>query len=294
MTDAAAEPPVPDDLATIARGLSGEIERTVSQALDEDLGSGDATSESTLPTGATCSASIVVRAAGVISGLPLVEAVFEACPGTASVVRLVDDGHTAPAGAAVATLDGDASAILSGERTALNFLGHLSGIATLTRRYVNAVSGTEATILDTRKTTPGLRRLEKYAVRCGGATNHRIGLYDAVLIKDNHLMLSSTLEEAVSGAREASDLAITVEVEDLDQLARALEIGADRVLLDNMSPAMMRDAVKLTAGRAPLEASGGINLDTVTEIAHTGVDFISVGSLTHSAPSLDVSLEVTA
>jgi nicotinate-nucleotide pyrophosphorylase (carboxylating) len=280
-------------LGTLPDPLPAEIERVVAAALEEDLGSGDATSRSTLPAGARCAAVVVSRAQGIVSGLPLVEAVFDACPGQVSLELLREDGDSVGPGTALAALEGDATTILSGERTALNFLAHLSGIATLTGRYVEAVAGTQAMILDTRKTTPGLRQLEKYAVRCGGGTNHRLGLYDAILIKDNHLMLSGTLEQAVARARAASDLEITVEVEDLRQLTEALDARADRILLDNMSADMLRTSVEIVAGRVPLEASGGITLESVAEVASTGVDFISIGSITHSAPALDVSLEVS-
>ena len=276
-----------------ARALEAEIARLVETALSEDLGYDDATSRATLPRSALCSAVLVNRAPGVICGLSIVEAVFKACPGDVATRQLVADGDAVEAGTALLALEGDAIAVLAGERTALNFLGHLSGIATLTRRYVDAVEGTDATVLDTRKTTPGLRHVEKYAVRCGGGTNHRLGLYDAILIKDNHLLLSGSLEAAVTRARAMSELEITVEVEDLGQLEQALRAGADRILLDNMGPALLREAVAAVDGRVPLEASGGISLSTVAEVAGTGVDYLSVGTLTHSAPALDVSLEVT-
>ena len=294
MTNLAATVPTPHAPAPGAEALDAEIERLVRAALREDLGSDDATSTATLLPSTGCEATIVNRVAGVISGLPLVESVFRACPGYVETRQLVTDGDTVEAGTALMKLDGDASAVLAGERTALNFLGHLSGVATLTRQYVNAVRGTVATVLDTRKTTPGLRHVEKYAVRCGGATNHRLGLYDAILIKDNHLLLAGPLEEVVSRARASSELEITVEVEDIEQLEQALRAGADRILLDNMSPELLCEAVTLVDGCVPLEASGGINLETIGEVARTGVDFISVGTLTHSAPALDVSLEVAA
>ncbi len=274
--------------------LEREIARLVAEALAEDVGSGDATTASTLPENASCAATILSRKPGVISGLAVGEAVYAACEGELQTTRRVVDGDSVEAGAALLAINGAARAILVGERVALNFLGHMSGIATLTRAYVDAVRGTKATILDTRKTTPGLRQLEKYAVLCGGGTNHRMGLYDAILIKDNHLLLSGSIADAVARARTVSDLEITVEVENTEELEQALAAGADRILLDNMSPAELRDAVALAGGRVPLEASGGINLDTAAEIAAAGVDFLSVGSLTHSAPALDVSLDVTA
>jgi nicotinate-nucleotide pyrophosphorylase (carboxylating) len=192
----------------------------------------------------------------------------------------------------IAELDGPARGVLTGERLALNLIGRLSGIATLTRRYVDAVAGTGATILDTRKTTPGLRVLEKHAVATGGGTNHRFGLDDGVLVKDNHLRLTGGIAPAIAALRAATDLPVEVEAETLDQVREAVEAGADAILLDNMSTDGLREAVALVAGRARLEASGGVSLDTVRAIAETGVDFVSVGALTHSAPSLDVSLEV--
>ncbi|MGI9659047.1 MAG: carboxylating nicotinate-nucleotide diphosphorylase [Gaiellaceae bacterium] len=278
--------------STSADVLDAEIERLIEIAISEDLATDDATSEATLPRSAQCQATVINRAPGVVCGLSIVEAVFEACPGHVTTHQLVADGDGVEPNTALIALDGDASCVLAGERTALNFLGHLSGIATLTRQYVRAVEGTDATVLDTRKTTPGLRHVEKYAVRCGGGTNHRLGLYDAILIKDNHLLLTGTLEDAVARARASSDLEITVEVESLTQLKAALRAGADRILLDNMGPELLREAVALAERRVPLEASGGINLTTAAEIAGTGVDYISVGTLTHSAPALDVSLEV--
>ncbi len=278
----------------VSAELGAEIARIVTAALAEDVGSGDATSRAIIPSTTMCVATVVARADGVVAGLELVDSVFETIPGAVSATRLVEDGAHVRAGAALTRLEGPATTILTGERTALNFLSHLSGIATLTRAYVECTSGQKATILDTRKTTPGMRHSEKFAVRCGGGHNHRLGLYDAVLIKDNHLLLSGTLEEAVSRARERTSLEITVEAESLAEVSQALAAGADRILLDNMTVPMLRECVSLVEGRVPLEASGGVTLETVGEIASTGVDFISVGSLTHSAPALDVSLEVTA
>jgi nicotinate-nucleotide pyrophosphorylase (carboxylating) len=281
------------DFAISEGQLQSEISRLVTVALAEDVGRGDATSRAIVPPTATCSATIVSRATGVVAGLEIAEAVFATLPGSLTITPLVRDGERVQADTRLVSLEGTAATILTGERTALNFLGHLSGIATLTHAYVCSTRGTNATILDTRKTTPGLRHVEKYAVRCGGAVNHRLGLDDALMIKDNHLLLSGTLTEAVAQARERTQLEITVEVEDMIELAEALGSQADRILLDNMSVPMMREAVLVVNGRVPLEASGGVNLNTVAEIARTGVDFISVGSLTHSAPALDVSLEVT-
>jgi len=256
--------------------------------LAEDVGTGDATSESAIDEVAVCEARVVLKEPGVVCGLEVAAAVFEELG--ARLEPLAADGDAVERGQ-VARVEGPARAVLTGERLALNLLGRLSGIATLTRRYVDAVDGTGATILDTRKTTPGLRELEKYAVRCGGGTNHRLGLYDGVLIKDNHLRVAGSIAEAVARAR-GTGLPVEVECDRLDQVAEALDAGADRILLDNMTPAELRAAVALNDRRAELEASGGVNLDTVRAIAETGVDFVSVGALTHSARALDVSLEV--
>ena len=203
------------------------------------------------------------------------------------------DGDAIEPPAIVARVAGSERAILTGERVALNFLGRLSGIATLTRRYVDAVEGTGVAVLDTRKTTPGLRALEKHAVACGGGRNHRFGLDDAVLVKDNHLRAAGSVAAAVELVRGATDLPVELECESLDQVGEALDAGVDAILLDNMTLAELREAVALNAGRARLEASGGVTLDTIRDIAETGVDEISVGALTHSAPALDVSLELT-
>jgi len=231
---------------------------------------------------------VVAKEPGLVCGLDVAAAVFEALG--ARLEALVADGDRVEPGP-VARVDGPARAVLTGERLALNLIARLSGIATLTSRFVEAVGGTGATILDTRKTTPGLRELEKYAVRCGGATNHRLGLFDGVLIKDNHLRLAGSIGEAIARAR-ATGLAVEVECDTLDQVAEALDAGADRILLDNMNLDELGEAVALVGSRAETEASGGVTLDTVRAIAETGVDFVSVGALTHSARSLDVSLEV--
>jgi nicotinate-nucleotide pyrophosphorylase (carboxylating) len=256
--------------------------------LAEDVGAGDATTTAVIDENAICEAQLLVKEAGVLCGLDVAAAVFSELG--ALVEPLASDGDSVAAGA-VARVSGPARAVLTGERLALNLLGRLSGIATLTRRYVDAVDGTGATILDTRKTTPGLRDLEKYAVRCGGGTNHRFRLDDGVLVKDNHLRLAGSIGEAVARAR-GTGLPVEVECDTLGQVGEALLAGADRILLDNMTIDELRQAVSLTAGRAELEASGGVTLDTVRQIAETGVDFISVGALTHSARALDVSLEV--
>jgi nicotinate-nucleotide pyrophosphorylase (carboxylating) len=256
--------------------------------LAEDVGSGDLTSLAVIDEGLTCEAQVRLKEAGVVCGLSAAGEVFAALG--ARFEPLVDEGAALDP-APIARVAGPARAVLTGERTALNLLGRLSGIATLTRRYVDAVAGTSAEILDTRKTTPGLRALEKHAVACGGGRNHRLGLYDAILIKDNHLRLAGSIGAAVERARSAG-VPVEVECDTLAQVREALAAGADRILLDNMPPSDLRDAVGLAAGRAPLEASGGVTLDTVRAIAETGVDFISIGALTHSARSLDVSLEV--
>jgi len=255
--------------------------------LAEDVGAGDATTLSVIDEDATCEARILLKEHGVVCGLDVVAAVFEALG--ARLEPLASDGDSLHG--PVARVTGPARAVLTGERLALNLLGRLSGIATLTRRYVDAVEGTGATILDTRKTTPGLRDLEKQAVRCGGGTNHRFRLDDGVLIKDNHLRVAGSIAGAVTRAR-ATGLAVEVECDTLAQVTEGVEAGADRILLDNMTPEELGAAVALVAGRAELEASGGVNLDTVRVIAETGVDFVSVGALTHSARALDVSLEV--
>jgi len=257
--------------------------------LEEDLGAGDLTSDAVVPEDATAKATILLKERGVVCGLELARAVFAELDPDLSFEAFATDG-TETAGE-IAKLDGNARALLGGERLALNLLGRLSGIATLTRRYVDAVAGTGATILDTRKTTPGFRRAEKYAVQCGGGTNHRLGLDDGILIKDNHLRLAGSITNAVELA-ESTGAAVEVECDTLTQVSEALDASAETILLDNMTTAELREAVSLTAGRAQLEASGGITLDNVRAVAETGVDFISIGALTHSARALDVSMEV--
>ena len=275
-------------------GLEVDIARVVDAALAEDLGSGDVTTEALFEPGQTCLAHLLLKEPGVVCGLPTVEAVFRALDADVEVEPLALDGdRLLEAPAVLARIEGEARAVLSGERTALNLLGRLSGVATLTRRYADAVEGTGAVLLDTRKTTPGLRALEKYAVRCGGGTNHRLGLFDGILVKDNHLRLSGGIGSTVTRLRESAPaLPVEVEVDTLKQLREALAAGADRILLDNMTPAGLREAVLLTNGNAMLEASGGVTLDNIRAVAESGVDVISVGALTHSARSLDVSLEV--
>lgn len=269
------------------------IQEAVTAALAEDVGTGDVTTEATVPAEAVGTAEILLKEPGVICGLAVAEATFRALDEDVRFDALVDDGEVVTdVPAPVATVTGAERAILTGERVALNFLGRLSGIATLTKRYCDALAGTRAAVLDTRKTTPGLRALEKYAVACGGGKNHRFGLDDAVLVKDNHLRAAGSITRAVERVRELSDLPVEVECESLDQVGEALTAGVEAILLDNMSLDGLRSAVALADGRARLEASGGITLDNIRAVAETGVDEISVGALTHSARSLDVSLEL--
>jgi nicotinate-nucleotide pyrophosphorylase (carboxylating) len=269
------------------------VQELIDRALTEDIGGGDLTSEALVPDGARARARIEQKAPGVIYGLHAAESVF----------RRVDPelrwhGHAPEGewrdGGLVAEIAGPTASILRGERVALNFLGRLSGVATLSARYVQAVEGTGARILDTRKTTPGLRALEKQAVVAGGGVNHRFGLFDAILVKENHIAAAGGVGEATRLALAAAPEGVLVEIEcaRLSDVTEAVKEGAPRILLDNMPPDQMREAVALVAGRAELEASGNVTLDNVREIAETGVDFISVGALTHSAPALDLSLQL--
>ena len=264
----------------------------IQRALDEDVGAGDLTSRAVVPEGSRASGVVTAKADGVVAGIDVAAAVFAAVDPTLEVAPRAADGDRVSPGDELLALAGDARAILAGERVALNLLGRLSGVATLTARYVAAIDGTGAKILDTRKTTPGLRALEKAAVVAGGGTSHRFGLYDAILVKENHVRvaggIAAAAQRALAGAPDG--VVVEIEVESLDELAEALAAGVGRVLLDNMAPDSMREAVRRSAGRAQLEASGGITLETVRAAAETGVDFISVGALTHSAPALDVSL----
>jgi nicotinate-nucleotide pyrophosphorylase (carboxylating) len=264
----------------------------IRQALDEDLGQGDLTSRAVVPEGSSAHGVVIAKDEGVLAGIDVAAATFAAVDGRLSVDVRAADGDSVGPGGELMTVRGDARAILAAERVALNLLGRLSGVATLTARYVAAIEGTGTRILDTRKTTPGLRALEKAAVVAGGGTSHRFGLYDAILVKENHATLAGGVAIAARLAVEAGRNGVPVEVEcaTLDDVAGALDAGVPRLLLDNMSPEELRTAVGLTAGRAELEASGGITLDTVRAVAETGVDFISVGALTHSAPALDFSL----
>ena len=270
------------------------IEPVVRRALAEDLGrAGDVTAQACIPEGARMRAVFAARKAGVLAGIDCVRLAVLAMDPDASVDLKLRDGEAFEAGAVLAEVEADARAFLAAERTALNLLGRLCGIATLTRAYVEAVVGTKARIAATRKTTPGLRALEKHAVLCGGGVNHRFGLDDAILIKDNHVAVCGGVGEAVRRARASVGhlMKVEVEVDGLDQLDEALAAGPDVVMLDNFTLPMLREAVARTAGRITLEASGGVNLETVRGIAETGVDVISVGALTHSAPALDVGLD---
>jgi nicotinate-nucleotide pyrophosphorylase (carboxylating) len=267
------------------------VDRVIAAALAEDVGGGDLTTEGVVPEELRCTAELLVEDGGVVCGVPFALEVFVALDSAVTGEALVDEGAHIDGTTVVARLEGPARAVLTGERTALNLLGRLSGVATITSRYVDAVAGTGAIILDTRKTTPGLRELEKYAVRCGGGRNHRAGLYDAVLLKENHLRVAGGITHAVASL-PAAGVPVEVEAETLDDVREALAAGVDRILLDNMSVGEVAEAVALVSGRVPLEASGGITLETVRSFAETGVDFISVGALTHGARSLAVSLDV--
>ncbi len=271
-----------------------ELEHIVREALAEDVGTGDVTTEATVDSSATCEAQILLKQPGVVCGLVAAAAVFRTLDPTIRFEALATEGERiSETPSVIGRITGPTRAVLTGERTALNFLGRLSGVATLSRLFVDAVEGTDCVVLDTRKTTPGLRALEKYAVRCGGAQNHRFGLDDGILVKDNHLSAAGGIQPAIDRLRAAgTTLPIEVEAETLEDVREAVAAGVDSILLDNMAPAAMKEAVALVAGRATLEASGGVSLETVREIAETGVDFVSAGALTHAARSLDVSLEM--
>jgi len=270
------------------------LEPIVRRALEEDLGrAGDITSELAVPAGRQAKARLLTREPGRMAGLICAEVAFRLLDPSLEFHIEVQDGGDAESGATIATVQGAARSILTGERVALNFVGRLSGVATQTRALAEAVAGTKARIVCTRKTTPGLRLLEKYAVRCGGGFNHRFGLDDAVLIKDNHIAAAGGLAPALESVRAGAGhmMRIEVEIETLNQLEEALRLGADTILLDNMGVADLKRAVEITAGRAVLEASGNVTLKTVRAIAETGVDFISSGAITHSAPCLDVTMD---
>jgi len=271
---------------------SQEIRACIRRALAEDIGSGDVTTNGIVSLDSRIAARIISKQKGVVAGLDVAAAVFQTLDESLRFTSNVPEGSAAKTGTVVAILFGSTRAILTAERTALNFLGRISGIATLTRQFADAVVGTRAKILDTRKTAPGLRALDKLAVLSGGGHNHRQGLYDMILIKDNHISCAGSLAEAVSRARASgTDLEMEVEAASLDDVKTAIELGVQRILLDNMSLDMMKEAVKLTANRAILEASGNVTLANVRRIAETGVDYISVGALTHSTQVFDVSLK---
>lgn len=271
------------------------VDDMVRAALNEDLGrAGDITSLATLPAGRQAQADFVLRKAGTIAGLDFAASAFRQLDATVHFEALAQDGQRLDAGATLARVSGSALAILSGERVALNYLGRLSGIASLTARYVDAVASTGAQIVCTRKTTPGLRAAEKYAVKCGGGANHRFGLDDAILIKDNHIAVAGGIAPALRAAKAAIGhlVKIEIEVDTLEQLREVIAEGADVVLLDNMDPKTLRLAVDLVKGQMKTEASGGVNLDSVRAIAESGVDMISIGALTHSASVLDIGLDI--
>ena len=273
--------------------LGFDVDEFVRRVLAEDLGErGDVTSKATIAADARFTAELRAREPLVVAGLDVAAAIFQALDDKAVIEQLASDGGRAGKGDVLMRLSGNARAMLAAERSALNTLQHLSGIATLTRRYVDAIDGTGAIVLDTRKTIPGLRALEKYAARMGGAQNHRMRLDDGILIKDNHVAVAGGVGAAVRAAREAeTGLELQVEVDSIEQIEEALAAGADRLLLDNMSATTLKKAVKLVAGRAPLEASGGVTLETIRKIAETGVDYISVGRITQSAPAVDIGMD---
>jgi nicotinate-nucleotide pyrophosphorylase (carboxylating) len=271
------------------------VDDVLRRALAEDLGTaGDLTTAAIVPADATVSGQVVARAAGTIAGLDAALGVFDLLDGEVTVTADAADGDRVPAGTTLAYLEGSARTVLGGERTCLNLLGHLSGVATGTAQLVDAVAGTGARISDTRKTTPGLRALEKYAVRCGGGHNHRFGLHDAVMLKDNHLVATGSITAAVAAVRAAVGhlVVVQLEVDHLGQIPEALAAGVDVILLDNMGPEVLREAVELIGGRAVTEASGGITLADAHDVAASGVDVISVGWITHSVPRLDVALDL--
>lgn len=262
----------------------------IQRALTEDIGSGDVTTNSIVPADAWMRGQIIAKQTGIIAGLDVAAAVYHLVDPAVQFAAQVSEGSPVANRQLLAKVDGPARALLTGERTALNFLGRIAGIATLTRQFVDVIAGTRAVILDTRKTAPGLRLMDKLAVRRGGGQNHRTGLYDMILIKDNHIDFAGSIGQAVQRARSAGGgLQIEVETRTMEEVAAALEAGVERILLDNMTPAMMREAVTFVNGRAKLEASGNVSLETIRQIAETGVDYISIGALTHSVKVFDVS-----
>lgn len=272
-----------------------DIKDLIVNALREDIGPGDITTESLIAADVSGKAEIIAKESFILAGSDVARVVFKLVDPATSVTANQDDGQELPSGTVIATISGSLASLLTAERVALNLLQRLSGIATLTREYVKKIEGTKARILDTRKTTPGLRALEKYAVRVGGGKNHRFGLFDGILIKDNHIAAVGSINEAVKRARAKAPhtLRIEVETENIEQVREAISAGADIIMLDNMDIKTMREAVKLINGKALIEASGGINHNNVRQAAETGVDFISVGAITHSARAMDISMEIT-
>lgn len=269
-----------------------ELEEFIDRVLEEDIGEGDYTTLGTVPEGATLAAAMVAREALVPAGLEVAAAIFKRLDPALSLELAARDGGRVDKGARMMTLKGDARAILTAERAALNVVQHLSGIATLSAEYVKALEGAGCILLDTRKTIPGLRKLEKYATRTGGAQNHRMGLYDAILIKDNHIAAAGGVKQAIRGAKALKkDIPLEVECETIDQLKEALGEGVDLVLLDNMSLERLREAVKLAKGKCKIEASGGVTLDNIRAVAATGVEYVSTGKITQSAPAADIALD---
>lgn len=268
-----------------------EIEAFIDTAFAEDIGEGDVTCATVIPADATLSATMNAREAMVLAGLPLVRPIFQRLDPDCQIEYFVSDGDKVGPGTRIMQVNGKARALLSAERTALNIVQHMSGIATLTRQYVDLIRDTGSILLDTRKTIPGLRKLGKYATAMGGAKNHRMGLFDAVMIKDNHIAVAGSVEKAVASAKAAGRDDIQVECDTLEQVRQAMTAGANSLLLDNMPPAMLREARAIVNGRISCEASGGVNLDTIRAIAETGVEYISVGRLTQSAPAVDIGLD---
>ena len=273
---------------------AAEIDAFIDTAFAEDIATGDVTCATVIPADALLTATMNAREDMVVAGLPLVAPIFKRLDRDCAVTLLAHDGDKVAPGSKLVSIAGKARALLSAERTALNIVQHLSGIATLTRRYADEIEGTGATLLDTRKTIPGLRKLGKYATAMGGAKNHRMGLFDAVMIKDNHIAVAGSVAQAVAGPKAAGRKDIQVECDTLEQVREALDAGADSLLLDNMPPATLREALEIVKGSVPCEASGGVNLDTIRAIAETGVDSISVGRLTQSAPAVDIGLDFSA
>ncbi len=272
--------------------MLNQIKPILQNALDEDIGDGDVTTNCIIPPDTKLTGQFIAKANGVVAGLAVAELTFSLLDENINFTSYCNDGDYANNKTVIATVNGPGRALLSGERVALNLLQRMSGIATMTHQFVDAVSGTNAVILDTRKTAPGLRLLDKWAVELGGGQNHRFGLYDMAMIKDNHIAAAGSITDAVNRvrARDERHRPIEVEVKNLDELRETLKLAVDRILLDNMSPAQMHEAVQITQGRTPLEASGNVSLNTVAEIAATGVDYISVGALTHSVKAMDISL----